>query len=432
MAGLSAGAAAAEHGARVLVVEKAAQVGGNAALAGYVWSARSPEVIRDVIPAGDPSLGFALASGLDRALDWIRLLGVRVGPEVTVMGFGRGRQVDMANLLRTFQHVIKMAGGEIWTSATTLRLIEAGGHVTGAEVSRGDAESNLVNAPWTVLATGGFQNDRELTVHYIHPRAADIPRRCAPTSSGDGLRLATAVGAQVGKPGAGFYGHLIPYPVQPWEPPLFVNLTLYFSEHGLLLNQAGERFVDETLGDHLNTQAVLEQAGGRALLIVDERVRRDWVVTPYVEGIEPIDKFAAIRKHGGRVLLAEDIEELAYLPEEWGYNAHAALQTVLAFNAAAARGASDLRPGRVNDPLPIDEPPFYVLDTQPAITFTQVGVLIDAEARVVGADGKPIPGLLAAGADTGGTFVRGYAGGLALAVVFGLKAAQTAATRAMI
>jgi predicted oxidoreductase len=61
-----------------------------------------------------------------------------------------------------------------------------------------------------------------------------------------------------------------------------------------------------------------------------------------------------------------------------------------------------------------------------------VGVLIDAEARVVGADGKPIPGLLAAGADTGGTFVRGYAGGLALAVVFGLKAAQTAATPAMI
>jgi hypothetical protein len=40
--------------------------------------------------------------------------------------------------------------------------------------------------------------------------------------------------------------------------------------------------------------------------------------------------------------------------------------------------------------------------------------------------GAPIPGLLAAGADTGGVFVRAYAGGLANALVFGLQAAATA------
>jgi len=37
-----------------------------------------------------------------------------------------------------------------------------------------------------------------------------------------------------------------------------------------------------------------------------------------------------------------------------------------------------------------------------------------------------IPGLLAAGAHAGGRYVRAYAGGLAAALVFGLRAARTA------
>ncbi|HEX6349123.1 MAG TPA: FAD-dependent oxidoreductase [Candidatus Dormibacteraeota bacterium] len=425
MAGLSAAAMAARQGARVLVAEKAAQSGGNAALAGYIWTARSPEVMREVIPDGDPALGAMLASGLDPALEWVRSLGVHVGPEVALMGFGRGRQVDMASYLRNCQRSVADAGGEIWTSCQTEKLEAGEGAVVGAQVSVG-GETRGVRARWTLLASGGFQNDRELTARHIHPQAAGILRRCVPSSSGDGLRLATAVGAQVGKPGGGFYGHLVPHPVQPWEPSLFVNLTLYFSEHGLLLNRAGRRFVDETVGDHLNTQAVVEQPGARALLIVDERVRRDWVVTSYVEGIEPMDKFAAIRQHGGRVAVAESLEELEYLPEEWGYDASAALATVLEYNRLAASDPGSLHPGRVKDPLPIDQPPFYILDTQPAMTFTQVGVLVDTSARVLGVEGHPVPGLLAAGADTGGTFVRGYAGGLAMALVLGLKAAETA------
>ena len=40
--------------------------------------------------------------------------------------------------------------------------------------------------------------------------------------------------------------------------------------------------------------------------------------------------------------------------------------------------------------------------------------------------GEPIPGLLAAGSDTGGLYVRAYAGGIASALVFGLTAARTA------
>ncbi len=39
---------------------------------------------------------------------------------------------------------------------------------------------------------------------------------------------------------------------------------------------------------------------------------------------------------------------------------------------------------------------------------------------------EPIPGLLPAGSDSGGVYVRAYAGGIANALVYGLTAADTA------
>ncbi len=40
----------------------------------------------------------------------------------------------------------------------------------------------------------------------------------------------------------------------------------------MLLNLDGQRFCDETIGDHLNTLDVLEQPEARALLVYDQRV----------------------------------------------------------------------------------------------------------------------------------------------------------------
>ena len=73
-----------------------------------------------------------------------------------------------------------------------------------------------------------------------------------------------------------------------------------------------------------------------------------------------------------------------------------------------------------------------MIEVVPAITFSFGGVRIDAGARVLDERGVAIPGLIAAGADTGGVFVRAYAGGIANALVFGLRAADTALERAAV
>jgi hypothetical protein len=200
-------------------------------------------------------------------------------------------------------------------------------------------------------------------------------------------------------------------------------LSLFQSEHAVLFNLDAKRFVDETVGDHLTTLALLEQPEARGLLISDQRAH-DLMSTPYVEGVLPTDFFDNVYRRGARAAIAQDVAELAYLPDEWGYHGEAIKQALLDFNRASGEGTVD--PPRRHDPAPVDQPPFYVVEAVPAITFTFGGLRIDTAARVLDEDGEPIPGLLAAGADAGGGYVRAYAGGLAWALVFGLRAAQTA------
>jgi predicted oxidoreductase len=86
---------------------------------------------------------------------------------------------------------------------------------------------------------------------------------------------------------------------------------------------------------------------------------------------------------------------------------------------------SPISPSREFDPRPLDEPPYYVMEATPAITFPLGGLLIDRDGRVLSQDGATVPGLLAAGLDIGGLYVHAYAGAFASALVFGLAAART-------
>jgi succinate dehydrogenase/fumarate reductase flavoprotein subunit len=273
----------------------------------------------------------------------------------------------------------------------------------------------VIRAAATVLATGGFGGDPELRAELIHPQAHDLPLRANPYSRGDGLKLGLSAGGRFGPDDAGFYGHV---------------LTLLHSEHGILLNRDGERFVDETLGDHLTTLALLREREARALLISDQRIHDEWIMRPYVEGVAPVDVYELVTTRGARAVKVDSLDALANVPAEWGYDGAAIRQALLDFNRTVAEGAAD--PPRAHDAVPIERPPFYVIEAVPAITFTFGGLVIDEDARVLDDDGRPIPGLLAAGADAGGIYVRAYAGGLALALVFGLRAAQTAHERSTV
>jgi succinate dehydrogenase/fumarate reductase flavoprotein subunit len=425
MAGSAAAARAAQDGASVVLVEKAAATGGSAAYAGLIWTAPSVEVMREVNPDADPALSAAVVDGWAPAVEWVRALGVEVGTPVTVLGFGRGCPTDIPGLLMTCARVVREADGcEVLVGTRTERLLVEDGAVRGAELVGPDGERHTVRARETLLATGGFGGDAELRARHIHPQARDMPLRANPHSVGDGLRLGRAAGGSFASEDAGFYGHVIPARIAYDDPLEFVDLTFYHSEHGVLVNLDGRRFCDETIGDHVTPLSLVEQPEARALLVYDERVRAEWELRPYVDGFEAPDKFQLAYRRGARCAVAEALEEFAELPEEWGYDGPRVLAALREFNRQCEAGEPS--PPRANDGAPLVTPPYYVIEVVPAITFTFGGLRIDPHARVLDEGGEPIPGLLAAGADSGGVFHRGYAGGIANALVFGLRAAETA------
>jgi succinate dehydrogenase/fumarate reductase flavoprotein subunit len=422
MAGLSAAASAVRAGASVVVVEKAPTVGGSAAYAGFIWTAPSVDVMRAVNPQGDPALGERLVEDYEDAIDFVRSLGVTVGDPVPVLGFGRGRPTDMTGYLLACERAVRDAErGELLCGAQVEALVLDGNRVRGADIVTAAGEPRRVSARTTLLATGGFGGDPALREQLIHEQARDLTVRANLASTGDGLRLGLAAGAVFGKEDAGFYGHLIPSQIPYDDPNEFVNRSFYHSEHGVLLNLEGRRFVDERIGDHISTLAVLEQPEARALLVYDQRVHDEVELGPYVKGLEvAVDKFETAERLGARCAVAGDVDELAALPADWGYPGSAVRDAVKAFN-------------EVHPDAALVHAPLYVIEVIPAITFTFGGLLIDTDARVLDESGAPIPGLLAAGADAGGLYKRGYAGGLAPALVFGLRAARTAiATQATI
>jgi succinate dehydrogenase/fumarate reductase flavoprotein subunit len=427
MTGLTAAAFAARRGLEVLLVEKAPEVGGSAAMSsGYMWTAPRLEDLQWEDPACDPELGTALADHFLEGIDWVRGLGVQTTDKITgIYGFGHGYQTDIGLYLDRCRSALEASAGWISTGVQVQELNRDGDRITGARALDRDGAEVEIEAKWTLLATGGFQGDPALRQRFIGPEGERLVLRANPYSTGDGLKLATAVGA-VPTPGEGFYGHLIPTPLDSFEPKDYLNFAQLHSGHCLLVNKDGVRFTDETLGDHINTQELLAQPGSTGAIIGDEHVRETHVLSAYIKGMDVFDKLVFAGEAGANYAVADTIADLASKMADWGYPADAVAQTVNDFNERVASDASSLQPPNERHTRVLDTPPYFALEVQPAITFPYAGLTTNADAEVLGENG-PIAGLLAGGVDVGGVYKRGYAGALARGLVFGIRAALTAA-----
>jgi succinate dehydrogenase/fumarate reductase flavoprotein subunit len=412
MAGLAAAARAAEQGLRVVVLEKTGGVGGSAALsAGILWTAPDVETMREVVPDGDPELGRVLVDGLEPAVERVRAAGVAVSDRWDgQMGFGVAYRADIHALLAHWVETIERAGGEIRLNAPVRGLRFDGGAVTGA----GDVAARAV-----LLATGGFQGDTELVARFLGPDADRMLLRSNPGSTGDGFRLAVSAGAAAARGLAGFYGHLVPAPLNAFAPEHYLPLTQYHSRHSILADLQGRRFCDESLGDEVSNQAALRLPRRRALLLCDERVRREHVIGPPYPHGQVIDRFALGASLGANLASADTIDALLAQVATWGFDAAGLERTLIAYERGGPQDAP-----LPAEPVPLREPPFHAIEVQPTLTFTLGGIRVDADGRVLDRDGGVIEGLYAAGGDAGGLQGPRYVAGLALGLVFGPRAAD--------
>jgi succinate dehydrogenase/fumarate reductase flavoprotein subunit len=368
MAGLAAAARLRQLGVDARLVEKGDRAGGSMLLSsGYVWRYRSFDVFREQCPRGNQRLQRLVHERLDAALDWLEELGAPVLARDTGNPLTTGRRFDTAALTDT---LAAAAGGvELETPLA--------------------AEGRPI-----VLATGGFQGDRQLVERYVAP-AGRLPVRANPWSAGDGLRLATARGAALAPPLDEFFGRALPA-VDTIAPEDFVRAAQLYGRHAHVVDLDGEPLGVTPAWAELDlVQAIARRRGGRAWYVVDGEALAQPVRERTVA-----DMVAVAEEVGAPVVRVPRLDALA---------------DAFGFPVAAERLA---------------RPPFAAVQVEAWITHTIGGLAVDERARVLDAAGRPLPDLYAAGVDAGGISGGGYASGLAQALVLGLVAAESVATQA--
>jgi succinate dehydrogenase/fumarate reductase flavoprotein subunit len=355
MAGLCAAARARELGVDAVVQEKGDRPGGSMLLSScVVWRYRDLDEFREECPGGEPALQRQVIERLDDGIAWLRSLGAKVVWEET----GNPRTVGVRFDPRSLTDVLVHAAGDV-------RLREAASE----------------NSEQLVLATGGFQGDRDLVREHIAP-GGELLVRANRWSTGDGLRAARALGAALSSGMNEFYGRAMPAPPAAVPEERFVDLAQLYGRHALVLDDAGSEFAPEPISwsETDLVQAIARRQNASAWYLVDEEA-----LGVEIRGRTVREMVEAARAAGGDVLL----------PNELGVE----VPTVYRYAVHVVAG----------------------------ITHTIGGLRIDPQARVLRDDGTAIDGLFAAGADAGGISAGGYASGLASALVFGRIAAETAA-----
>jgi fumarate reductase flavoprotein subunit len=340
MGGLAAAAQAAQLGASVELREKGNRAGGSMLLSsGVVWRHRDFDRFRAECPDGDPALQRVVFDGLDADLAWLESLGAHP------------LERDTGNPLT--------AGARFDTRQLTGALVAA----AGGTVRFGEPLGEVPDAVPVVLATGGFQGDRDLLRRYVTPEAGELMLRAAPWSTGDGMRIGLQAGAGLSAGLDEFYGRNMPAPPARVGEEDFVALAQLYATHATVRNAHGEVHTPATWSEIDVVQWTARQPRARAWYeVADENLElrvRDRTVGEMIE--------------------------------------------------AARRAGAPVERRRAST----------VVEVVAGVTTTLGGLRIDTAARAAS-------GVFACGADAGGVATGGYASGLAAALVFGRIAARSA------
>jgi tricarballylate dehydrogenase len=475
-AGLSAAHSAREHGARVLLLERAPEDkrGGNTAFASGTFRMvhHGAEDIKKIVPdlsdeeiartdfgeytpeqyfddlgritqyCIDPDLAEVLVHNSADTVNWLRGRGIRFLPNYGRQAYnigGRfkffGGAVIFANgggkgLMEQHYKSAERDGIAIRYGTRATQLITQGGSIVGVRaIVRGEDQEFRAHA--VVLACGGFEANREWRARYLGPGWDMAKVRGTRYNTGDGIRMALDIGAQP-------YGQWSGCHSTAWErnAPEFGNVDephngfRHSYLFGIVVNGEGRRFLDEGADFRGYTYAkygriILQQPGGFAWQVFDAQVKhlmRD-----------------EYKLRGATKVQADTLEELAARMQD--VDAMQFLITVHEFNAAVKRDAPfdpNIKDGRCTTGLAVnksnwanrlDVPPFEAYSVGCGITFTFGGLKIDAGAHVLDVDDAPLPGLYAAGEMVGGIFYFNYPGatGLMSSAVFGRIAGREAA-----
>jgi succinate dehydrogenase/fumarate reductase flavoprotein subunit len=361
-----------------------------------------------------------------------------------VLRYGRGMTLTNGNALagRLAKSALDLKI-PMWLSSPVRELTVENGAVTGAVVSREGREVHVRARQGVVLACGGFPHDVERR-RKMFPHAPTGNEHFSPGptgNTGDGLRLAERAGGHVEDrlPNAAAW---VPVSLTTRKDgskgvmPHFIDRA----KPGVIAVMGdGKRFANEGNSYHDFVQAMVKAAKPgeeiAAFLVCDHKTLRKY-------GLGCVPPFPMPLGHhlkSGYLMRGDTLEALA---AKAGIDAQSFVETVRQFNATAPQGhdaafgkgskaynryQGDALHGPNPCVAPIENGPFYAIKMVIGDLGTYAGIVTDANARALDAEGRVIPGLYAAGNDMASIMGGNYPGaGITLgpALTFGYIAGR--------
>lgn len=441
-AGMPAATFAAQRGAKVLIIEAAAQLGGTLFLSGARMSAAGTKLQKQMGIDDHPDFHFEDVMGqaknkadpqllrlaVDHAapmFDWLWENGLPI-VEGTPTPRGsahprqnRARYVWAPNggmgVLEVLDRQIAphIASGQIVTQMTTevtgLRQ-DADGKVTHVVAKTESGREVAYQGRHILLTSGGYTSNSKMFEEL--EGAPDYSENTYPYSQGIGITLGLSVGGYVrgGEHHLPSFGGImltddIPSPLlaglendpldpKPWE---------------IWVDANGKRFLREDTPDiHEKEVALTKVPQERFWAVFDDHIQntapsrvRNWTREDVASAFNVETMFAK----------ADTLEQLA---DKIGLPPATLEKTVAQFNAGQRDGSDGF--GREYMPAPIEQGPFYSIRVQSSQLISFAGLAVDARLRVLRQDGQPVPNLYAAGEVLGVGNIMGqnYFGGMAV------------------
>ncbi len=341
----------------------------------------------------------------------------------TLYGMGaalQGRMLEIALRLEI----------DIWTDAPFVGFEVTGGRVTGAHVQREGRQETVLASRGVLVTAGGFSHNTEMRQTHQRAPITNDWTYANPGDTGEALTAMMGLGADTAIMNEAWWNMTF---MAPGQDKMAIVADLQ-RPHSILVDTAGKRFVNEANSYMEVGSTSYEHGAVPAWFIADAAFRKR-----YFFGLMPPGAMPKKLVANGSIKQADTITDLA---RQCGIDPAGLEATVRRFNGFAAAGRDDdfergasaynkyyADPTNKPNPSlgPIDKPPYWGVPLYPGDVGTCGGVVTDARARVLRADGSAIDGLYAAGncaAPIAGDHYIGAGQSLATSSVFGYVAVK--------
>ena len=403
--GVSAALAAQQSGAKVILLEKAATVGGVSIIAGGPMGIDSQDqkdagvagtfTVNDVLDywqsynawMDDGQLFYNIASKSGETIDWLE----ENCKELTFMGT---EQAAHADGFQTY-HIYADQDNKLGYYETLVQKFEdAGGFGANSEMVE-----EKVGFPLETFTTG--------------------------TQTGDGATMSQAIGAGVGKTIQQYHGVTSYSGIQTGQGKDEIAKAIYLAS-SVWVNRRGSRFCPEDLNydTALCSNAAATQGeyffsimsedmvdavadGGSQALGVDTAVAYEPTI-PMFSVDEPWTDFKAALEDGvdkGIVFKGSNVEELA---QNMGVDPDTLKQTLAQYDEYCAEGVDEVYGKDSKYLTALGDGTLYAVKARPVSLGGIGGVLVNSNLQVIKEDGTVIGGLYAAGNDVAEIYNNSY------------------------